>query len=277
MLNEDSRSVSRDSLVLIATIPFTTLILTVFSIGNEKFLFGKSHTYYDWVWQYLFSFIIQTVVSFSCISYFYVAALNKTKERLTKSQIAQSEMQLKILQQQVDPHFLFNNLNVLSSLIETNPRIANEFLERLAELYRYILQTQNVEVVPIKSELDFAKSYLYLIEQRFGKAYIFDWQVSENKLNGQMIVPSALQSLIENAVKHNAGNQQKPLQIRIELDKEFLSVENEIRPKAQTRPTSGTGLQNLAARSAFLTGEPIKILSDERIFKVVVPLIKSNQ
>lgn len=276
LLNEDSVSISQDSLILVATIPFTTLILTVFGVGIEKIFFGKTHTYYLWVWQYLFIFVIQTVVSFSCISYFYVSAISKIQARLLSAQKAKSEMQLKIFQQQVEPHFLFNNLNVLSSLIETNPKLANEFLERLAELYRYILQTQNVEAVPIKNELEFTKSYLYLIEQRFGKAYNFDWQVAEEKINGQMVVPAALQSLIENAVKHNAGNQNEPLRICVELNKDFLSVENDLRAKSKTNPLSGTGLENLSARYAFLTDKPVEIFRDENIFRVSLPLLKQN-
>jgi LytS/YehU family sensor histidine kinase len=166
----------------------------------EKLFAGKTHTLYNWVMEYLVDLITQTMVGFSTISYFYVSALTKTQERLSAAQRAQSEMQLKLLQQQVDPHFLFNNLNVLSALVEKDPVIAGEFLTRLAELYRYILQTQNVEVVPVKDELAFAQNYLYLLEQRFGDAYNFDWQVPPAKINGQMIVPAALQGLIENVV-----------------------------------------------------------------------------
>lgn len=211
-MSESSTSVSRDFLILIAAIPLLALVTTFWDVVIiEKFYFGKNHAYFNWVVEYLIKLILQFVVGFSCISYFYVSALNKTKERLSSARQAQSEMQLKLLQQQVDPHFLFNNLNVLSSLIETNPQNANEFLSRLAELYRYILQTGNVEIVPLKNELVFAEGYLYLIERRFGKAYIFDWQVPESKINGQMIVPAALQGLLENVVKHNAGGNKFPL------------------------------------------------------------------
>lgn len=186
-------------------------------------------------------------------------------------------MQLKLLQQQVDPHFLFNNLNVLSSLIEKNPKTANEFLNKLAELYRYILQTQNVEVVSVKEELAFAQSYLYLIEQQFGKAYNFDWKVPPAKIDGQMIIPAALQSLLENVVKHNAGNKKEPLQVRVTLDENFLLVENETRAKSRMRPTSGSGLQNLTARYAFLTEQPVEIWREENIFKIKLPLLKSKR
>lgn len=275
LLTENSKSIRRDFLILVAVIPLASLVTTIWGIAIvEKLMFGKSHTYYNWVMEYLYQLIIQTVVVFSCISYFYITALNKIQERLSAAQKAQSEMQLKLLQQKVDPHFLFNNLNVVSALIPKEPQIAGEFLDKLAELYRYILQTQNVEAVPLKDELLFSENYLYLIKQRFGEAFAFEWQVPVSKLNGQMIVPASLQTLLENVVKHNAGDPQNPLEVRVELDEDFLLVENELRHKSQTRPTSGTGLQNLSARYALLTDEPLRISDAGGRFKVALPLLK---
>ncbi|MGI9055072.1 MAG: sensor histidine kinase [Pyrinomonadaceae bacterium] len=275
LLSENLTSVSRDCLIFISTIPVVAFIVTFWGVVIvEKLTFGKNHTYYEWVSKYLIDLITQSIVCLSCISYFYISALTKTQERLAAAQRAQSEMQLKLLQQQVDPHFLFNNLNVLSALVEKDPEIANEFLTRLAELYRYILQTQNVEIVPVKDELTFAENYLYLLKQRFGAAYDFDWQVPRGKINGQMIVPAALQGLLENVVKHNAGNQKKPLQIKIVLNEDFLAVENEICAKSNAQTESGTGLQNLAARYSFLTEMPVEVLRDETVFRVKVPLLR---
>lgn len=275
LLSENSTSISKDFLILIAAIPFIALIANLWGIvGIEKLYYGKTHRLYDWVIEYLIDFITQTMVCFSCISYFYVSDLIKTKERLLMAQRAQSEMQLKLLQQKVDPHFLFNNLNVLSSLVEKNPKIATEFLARLAELYRYILQTQNVEVVPVSDELAFAQNYLYLLRERFGKAYNFEWKVPEAKINGQMIVPAALQGLLENVVKHNAGNQKEPLKVRVEMAEDFLLVENEICSKSHAQGASGTGLQNLTARYAFLTDRPVEILRERNVFSVKLPLLK---
>ena len=275
LLSENLTSASRDFLILIAAIPPVSFIVTFWGVVIiEKVYFGKTHTYYNWVSEYLIDLIAQTIVCLSSISYFYISALIQTKERLSAAQRAQSEMQLKLLQQKVDPHFLFNNLNVLSSLVEKNPKVAGEFLAKLAELYRYILHTQNTEVVPIKDELDFAQSYVYLLKQRFGEAYHFDWQVPSAKINGQMIVPAALQNLLENVIKHNAGNQSEPLQVRVELNENFLQVENEIRAKSHARPTSSTGLQNLTARYAFLTEQPVEITRDENFFRVKLPLLK---
>jgi LytS/YehU family sensor histidine kinase len=115
-----------------------------------------------------------------------------------------------------------------------------------------------------------------LLQERFGDAYNFVWEVPENQLNGQMIVPVALQTLIENAVKHNAGSCEKPLQIAVKLDERFLTVDNEVREKPQTRPTHKTGLQNLATRYAFLTNRPVEIEQTANIFHVKLPLIRNK-
>jgi LytS/YehU family sensor histidine kinase len=124
--------------------------------------------------------------------------------------------------------------------------------------------------------LTFAENYAYLLRERFSDAYNFIWEVPQNKLNGQMIVPVALQTLIENAVKHNAGSCEKPLQIRVKLDEHFLTVQNEVRQKPQTRPTHKTGLQNLATRYAFLTDRPVEIEQTANSFYVKLPLIRKQ-
>lgn len=278
LLSEKSKSVSRDFLILTGLIPIIAFLISAFSIQVLGLTYsgGEKPVSFDWVMGFLHELILQIFVGFTCIGYFYLSLVNQTKEKLIQAQRAKSEMELKNLQQNIEPHFLFNNLNVLSSLIESNPNTANLFLSKLAELYRYILQTQNAEVVPLKNEIAFAESYLYLIEQRFGKAYNFDWKIPKSQINGQMIVPATLQGLLENAVKHNAGNQKEPLQVRIEMDSDgnFIVVENELRRKSQTRPTSETGLENLKARYAILTEQPIEISRGEDFFKVKLPLLK---
>lgn len=274
LLSVNSVSMNRDFLILVSLIPFIALTNTFLTILNEQHNFGKSHTLYNWTTAYLIEIVLMSVVGLSCISYFYISTVNEIKNRLSAAQLAQSDMQLKILQQKVNPHFLFNNLNVLSSLVEKNPKVAAEFTTRLAELYRYILKTQNTEIVSLKDELEFAQSYVYLLEQRFGAAYDFEWRVPTAKLNGQMIVPAALQNLLENVTKHNAGNQSEPLRARVELSENFLLVENEIRAKTHARSTSNIGLENLTARYAFLTEQPVKIERSEKFFRVKLPLLK---
>ena len=182
-------------------------------------------------------------------------------------------MELKTLQQNIEPHFLFNNLNVLSSLIEKNPKMPMNFSIKWHSFTATFCKPRCGSCFD-QRELDFTQNYLYLLKKRFGAAYNFDWQIPNSEINGQMIVPTALQSLLENVVKHNAGSRKKPLQICVKLDEQNLIVENEIRPKSQTTLPSGTGLQNLQARYVLLTENPFEILKSEDIFTVKIPLLK---
>ena len=275
LLTEKSKSLGKDFAVLLSLIPINSLLVSflfIFGLGLVYAGDGASKEY-EFAMSFLGGFIKQTFVAMTCIGYFYLTLVNHTKERLSQAQQAKTAMELKTLQQNIEPHFLFNNLNVLSSLIESNPKRANEFLDKLSELYRYILQTQHAETVSLKDELDFSRNYAFLLQERFGDAYSFDWQIDENKLNGQKIVPISVQTLIENAVKHNAGSNENPLLIRIILEGDFLQVENEKREKPQTRPTNQTGLENLKTRYTFLTKKAVEVSQDVEIFRVRLPLL----
>ncbi len=279
LLNVNSPSISRDFIILLSFIPLIAVINTVFGVVLiEEFAFGKDHDLFQWASGFLFQIILQSVAGLGCISYFYFSALTEIRSKLSAAQLAQSEMQLKILQQKVDPHFLFNNLNVLSSLIDLDPGAANEFLDKLAKLYRYILHTQNAEVVALAEELDFARDYLFLLEKRFGPAYEFNWQIPPDaSANGVMIVPTALQSLLENVVKHNAGSGKEPLEISISVEGELLTVSNKLSPKEKLVQDSGTGLQNLIDRYALLTDRPVEIIDEAETFTVRIPLLEIKE
>ncbi len=275
LLTEKSKSLLKDFIILTSLIPVNSLLIAAFYIPVLGMVYagGNASEEYEFVMSFLSGFITQTFVAMTCIGYFYLTLVNKTKEKLLAAQQAKTAMELKTLQQNIEPHFLFNNLNVLSSLIESNPARANEFLEKLSELYRYILQTQTLETVALKDEIEFARNYVFLLSERFGNAYHFDWQIDAQKINGQRIMPVSLQSLIENAVKHNAGNREKPLPISIILEKDFLTVINEKREKSQTKPTNQTGLENLTTRYAFLTEKPVEISQTAGKFQVKLPLL----
>lgn len=278
LLSEKSTNLLKDFTVLLLLIPLCSMLITLVFIVGFGYVFagGKATKEYEILMSFLSHCILLTFVAMTCIGYFYLNLVNKTKEKLTAAQRAKAEMELKTLRQNIEPHFLFNNLNVLSSLIESNPTRANEFLSKMSELYRYILKAQTQEFVPINEEIEFVKNYIHLLKERFGGAYNFDWQIDEKNLNGQMIVPVSLQSLIENAVKHNAGNPEKPLQIVIRLEKEYLAVENEISEKRLTFQTNKSGLKNLETRYSFLTEKPLEIVRNGDLFKVKLPLIHTQ-
>jgi len=197
----------------------------------------------------------------------------KRKYLELENEKAQAELQL--LKAQINPHFLFNNLNVLSSLIKKDTNAADEFITRFSKLYRYLLKSKNKDFVSLSEELDFLNDYVFLLKKRFGEAY----QINQNLEKGEefqySILPASLQGLIENAVKHNEGFHAAPLKIEMNIEGGFLVVKNEIRPKFDPIESIGSGLKNLNLRYQMLTNTSIKILKENGVFEVRIPLIKS--
>ncbi|RVU40238.1 hypothetical protein EOE67_06480 [Rheinheimera riviphila] len=179
--------------------------------------------------------------------------------------------QLQLLQQQLDPHFLFNNLNVLSVLIHKNADQAEQFLDQFADIYRYQLQQGSKPLVTLSEELMFAKQYLALLQQRFPRSFRLQNNVLAEQSAQWQLVPCSLQLLIENAVKHNCASASEPLEICLEVQQEQLIVRHLLRPKAFAQPGTGTGLANLAERCLALLGRPLDIVKNEQ-FIVRVPL-----
>jgi two-component system, LytTR family, sensor kinase len=260
-------------LSVVSTLISTTLtIALMFAI--ESLVFGKHRSFLVYIVEWMIIGIYLTLIINGYISYLYLGDLSKMRENLLLAQRAQVEMQLKLLQQKVDPHFLFNNLNVLSSLIERNPAVASEFVTHFTRLYRYILQHRDAEIVPLDEEVAFAEDYIYLVEKRFGQAYRFDLSLAGGQAIEFMIIPTALQGLIENAVKHNEGSSRLPLPVRIALDNDYLTVSNQLRPKSSNSGSAGTGLENLQARYRLLTDRPVEVSREAENFAVRLPLLK---
>jgi len=183
------------------------------------------------------------------------------------------ESELRLLKSQIDPHFLFNNLNTVDSLIDSDPKIAKAYLNHLSKLYRYLIRTKDDEVISLEEEVNFAKNYIFLIEKRFGKAYQFE--LTEEKNNEPMFIPpGALQTVLENVVKHNAATIQKPILTEIAVLPDLVMIENNIKMKKRATASLGTGLANLKARYKLLTDDNIEInISDK--YQILLPLIKS--
>jgi sensor histidine kinase YesM len=182
-----------------------------------------------------------------------------------------AENQFEMLKLQLNPHFLFNSLNTLSSLVYEDAGKASDFVRKLSEVYRYVLDNRNRELVSLAEEMDFIRSFTYLLGIRFMGMVEFRLEVDENDLVKQ-IAPMTLQLLVENAVKHNVASRQKPLVIRIFSGRSYIKVTNNFQPKADQKQ-GGVGLKNITSRYAFLTDSKVTIRNDENIFEVTIPLL----
>ncbi|SMG38117.1 Histidine kinase [Marivirga sericea] len=176
------------------------------------------------------------------------------------------------LNYQLNPHFLFNNLNALSTLMHNDVDKADQFLQKLSAIYRYISQNVNEELITLEQEIKFLNDYISLLEIRFRDALIIEISLEE-RLNQLFIPPVVLQLLIENVVKHNFYTSDKPVKVTIENVDNKLKIRNTLQPKTEDVDSMGIGLQNISERYRFL-GETISINRTAIFFEVSVPLIE---
>lgn len=178
--------------------------------------------------------------------------------------------QIESLKQQINPHFFFNSLNTLSGLAQEDTRKTLEFIEKLSQVFRYVLEIQEKNLVTISEELNFASAYIYLLKVRFEDKFSVEIQkdIAENEL-----VPSlCTQLLLENCFKHNSMSNANPLKIKINSENGFLIISNS-KSEIHNVQGNGIGLRNLNERSELLTGQPIEIISDEHKFTVKIPTV----
>jgi len=160
----------------------------------------------------------------------------------------------------------------VDSLIDSDPQAAKEYLQKLSQLYRYLIRTKDDEVVLLEDEMDFARNYIYLLEKRFGKSYQFSIQGEEN-ITDQFIPPGALQILVENVVKHNMSTTTDPIFTLLEIKNEEIIISNDLRLKPNVQASNKTGIQNLKSRFALLSERKVEISIDSK-YTVILPLIK---
>lgn len=184
------------------------------------------------------------------------------------------QSQLETLKNQVNPHFLFNSLNTLVSIIPDDREIAVEFVRKLSKVYRYILEIKDRELILLSEELDFLNAYIFLQKIRFGDNLVIKLDIPEHLLEHQ-VVPLSLQMLLENALKHNVVSTEKPLHIEIYIgkDDQTLVVRNNLQLKHQVLDSTGTGLKNISNRYHFASGKEVETIVTTSAFIVALPLI----
>ncbi len=175
------------------------------------------------------------------------------------------------LKNQLDPHFLFNSLNTLRSLIEDNTDKAEDFIQQLSVVLRYNLQ--NKELVTLAQELDCVRSYCKMMKMRYGDNLKFEHSIDHDRYDHYYVLPLSIQGLIENAIKHNVISSKQPLTVKIFTDNDnHLIISNEIRKKIGKEEGTGIGLANLAERYRLKWNEKVEIFDDGKIFSVTLPL-----
>lgn len=221
-------------------------------------------------------FVITLVILVINVAFFgkyYLDAWKKAivdKEQLEKER---AQVQYDNLKNQLNPHFLFNTLTSLNSLISENQELASRFLQHLSKVYRYVLQHQDKELVSLSTEVNFIKNYVFLIETRFAHSLKVNIHINPKDAEKQ-IVPVTLQILIENAIKHNSVSEESPLIISIFTENGFLCVENNLQRKSTVEHSHKMGMANMAHLYSFISQEPMKVFENEFTFKVQVPLIE---
>lgn len=182
--------------------------------------------------------------------------------------------QLNALKTQVNPHFLFNNLNTLCSIIPENPKQAVDFVQQLSKVYRHILEVKDEKSIPLKDELAVLEAYAFLLKTRFGDNLDIVMDVDPSKMEDK-IVPLSLQLLMENAIKHNIVSQDKPLKIIVKVIDGNLVVTNNLQKKNQIIESTGIGLTNIRNRYKLITDKIITVTETLADFTVSIPLIQS--
>ena len=196
--------------------------------------------------------------------------LQDKTQHLEKQQLIH---EIDLLKTQVNPHFLFNSLSILSSLVHVNPNLSEQFIDQLSRSYRYILEQKDQQLVTLRTEFEFIKSYAFLLKIRFENKFDLRIHLPENTLDKYKIAPLTLQLLVENAVKHNRMSKQEPLVVDVLLEDDFLVVKNPLRLRPIQAYSTGTGLNNIINRYALLTDRTVKAGEYEDEFVVKVPLL----
>ncbi len=219
---------------------------------------------------------IHLIIAALYLSYFVIRLSHQMELRQKEAEKQSAEAKFQLLQQQLTPHFLFNSLSVLASLIPIDAKLAEQYVTKFAHLYRFVLKNKDEELILLQQEINFIKEYLQLMNIRFANAYQLQMSISDEQQKANWIVPGGLQLCVENAIKHNVATSDSPLLIRIEVNDGRLFIANKIIKKQQQVPSTNTGLANLKARYQVLSKEPILVTELDSTFSVSIPLIKLN-
>jgi two-component system, LytTR family, sensor kinase len=271
-LPASSNFLLRIAIQIVLTYPIVTL-LGDGMFGSASYIFdiplNPSLVTIGYLLYFLMTLVLNLV--YFGIKYFY----NWKRDLINLGGVQREQAIIKYdsLRNQLNPHFLFNALTSLNSLIFENQELASEFLQQLSKVYRYVLQNKDKETVPLITELNFISHYISLLKIRFATSINFNIDLSE-EAKEKKIVPVTLQILIENAIKHNIVSAASPLIISITANATYLIIENSINKKTQVETSNNQGLANLKGFYHYLSDIPIETVETQTFFTVKIPLIE---
>ena len=239
------------------------------------YLFSGNLPQVSWSWivgHVFYPVAISFVITITLTAIDFFKAWKKYFIKAEKLNAEVMSYKYEVLRNQINPHFLFNSFNTLTDLVYENQDLAVDFIQQLSKLFRYVIDSREKELVPLKEEMDFANSYLYLLKTRFDNKLQLTIEVEVEK--GEMIIPVSIQTLIENAAKHNEISESFPLKVKISKNADYIFVTNSLKCKTALQKTTKIGLKNLEQQFAFFTNKNIVIEKTNQEFSVGLPIIK---
>ena len=250
-----------------------SLIVSIFTVFGLRVYIGTS--YQGNLFQESALVGILVLISVLVITLMIRFAIKMQQEAAAqRTRRHQAEFRYMTLKSQVDPHFLFNSLNVLDSIVQDGtPQEASEYIHKLASIYRYLMQHEARQLVPLSEEIQFARTYKELIQIRFPEGLVLEDLIGADVPRGY-IIPCTLQLLLENVIKHNAIGPEKPLVISVSTDGKSITMRNNLIPKVSTRPSTGIGLQYIRNQYRDLADKEITVMQSDAYFSVTVPILE---
>ena len=271
---KNPKRMNRITFIVFMGYAIITGIMVPYSV--DRFLWGMSgiSVFYDVSAKAFITTVLSLIVFYfnitTLISNNWIKSIEKNEELKRENLLAKYEA----LKNQVNPHFLFNSLNTLSGVVEQKPELATNFIKKLSDIYRYVLDQNDKELVFLHDEMKFVEDYIFLSKMRFGEALIFNSNLSNN--NTIQIVPLGLQMLVENAIKHNIISDDMLLKIEIGIEDDYVIVKNNIQQKNTIiSDKEPIGLDNLKKRYAYLSSASVEVIESDSKFIVKLPIIES--
>ncbi len=268
--SDDTRRIT----LLFLAVASTVLLVDFLGTSLLTLIPGVTAVDYQYRIKILLYFIVLTIMIMAIYeAIYYNLRLKKSVREEEQAKQILIQAQLDALLNQAQPHFFFNTLNTLRDIIDHNSKEdAMEFVDKLSDMYRFLLEAGKENLICLKNELRFARAYIHIQSERFGKNLQLNWDISEASLNA-MIVPMSLQLLLENAIKHNVISKTKPLIISVTVQNSKLVVSNKLEPKSTQLPSTKVGLANIEKRYTLISRKSVEIINDGNQFMVSLPLL----